>query len=500
MNTETADTDALGTDTVTVAAAPTDTPPSLIKAWRRPANIVRGVIAAAGITLAAFVSPSVRAAMAGSEASPASLWGLFPIILYAVLAISGMAILTSSLVALACALALNLPSLSEAGSMLVSSLTNQVTLIGFIIALGAGVGGILGETGVAQMIVTGVLRLVGNRGTRMVAAGMMLACLILVASLGTLSGALAVAAPLLIPVAARFGYTRTATAVLMFIGGCAGLALAPFAGSNVAIMQAAEVGYGQYIVYGAGPLAVLSLVIGMIWVPYVQRRSAKAGDFFSEEESAATADAVTGSTRRATITFLVALVVLVAVAIVTSAGIVFPLAALPLLAMVTGIAARMKPRLWFAAMGKGMWSMIGIFLLFWLLAVLFIVIDRLQPFDAVLALLGPQLQASSPFVFAVIVALIGWVGVPGATAAQVVLIDQVFGPLAGQIGVGAWSWVIVLLFASKADTYGPFPNPNMVSSMGLAHSSSLRTMLVSGWVLLIPATIMYLVILLFETA
>ena len=140
------------------------------------------------------------------------------------------------------------------------------------------------------------------------------------------------------------------------------------------------------------------------------------------------------------------------------------------------------------------------FLLFWLLAVLFIVIDRLQPFDAVLELLGPQLQASSPFVFSIIVALIGWVGVPGATAAQVVLIDQVFGPLAGQIGVGPWSWVIVLLFASKADTYGPFPNPNMVSSMGLAHSKSLRTMLLSGWVLLIPAIVMYLVLLLFETS
>ncbi|WP_394816084.1 Na+/H+ antiporter NhaC family protein, partial [Clavibacter michiganensis] len=133
----------------------------------------------------------------------------------------------------------------EAGALLAGSVTNQVTIIGLVIVLGAGVGGVLRESGVAQMIVTWVLRLVGTRGPRTVALGSMLACLVLVGSLGTLAGALAIAAPLLIPVAARLGYTRIATAVLMFVGGCAGLALAPFAGSNVAIMEAAQVGYGE---------------------------------------------------------------------------------------------------------------------------------------------------------------------------------------------------------------------------------------------------------------
>lgn len=383
--------------------------------------------------------------------------------------------------------------------MLLSSLTNQVTIIGLIIVLGAGVGGVLRETGVAQMIVAGVLRLAGSRGPRAVAVGVMLACLVLVAALGTLAGALAIAAPLLIPVAARLGYTRTATATLMFVGGCAGLALAPFAGSNVAIMDAAGVGYGEYILYGAGPLALLTLIVGMVWVPFVQRRSVSSGDFYTATEAAEVRSAVTGSTRVATVVFLIVLATLVVIAVVTAIGIVFPLIALPLLAVVTGSAARTPLRAWLAATGRGMWSMAGTFLLFWLLAVLFIVIDRLQPFEAVLELLGPQLEASSPFVFSIIVALIGWVGVPGATAAQVVLIDKVFGPLAGQIGVGAGSWVVVLLFASKADTYGPFPNPNMVSTMGLAHSKNLRTMLLTGWVLLVPVVVMYMAILLFET-
>lgn len=473
--------------------------PRTRKPWQAPGNLIRVGIAAAGVVLALAVSPAVRAAAGADGSDPAALWGLLPIGLYAVLAISGMSILASTLVALASALVLDLPSLPEAGEVLLGSITNQVTIIGLIIALGAGVGGVLRETGVAQMIVAGVLRLVGQRGPRTVAVGIMLACLVLVASLGTLAGALAIAAPLLIPVAARLGYTRIATATLMFVGGCAGLALAPFAGSNVAIMQAADVGYGAYVLVGAGPLALITLVIGMLWVPVVQRRSAKRGDFYTAEEAADTSMPITGSTRNATIVFLALLVVLVAFAIATGVGLIFPLIALPLLAIATGIAARLPLRGWCAAMGRGMWSMAGVFALFWLLAVLFLIIDRLQPFTTVLALLGPQLQSSSPFVFTLIVALIGWVGVPGATAAQVVLIDRVFGPLAGEIGVGAGSWVVVLLFSSKADTYGPFPNPNMVSTMGLARSKNLRTMLLTGWVLLVPAALMYLVILFVQT-
>jgi hypothetical protein len=51
--------------------------------------------------------------------------------------------------------------------------------------------------------------------------------------------------------------------------------------------------------------------------------------------------------------------------------------------------------------------------------------------------------------------------------------------------------VIVLLWASKADTYGPFPNGNMVGAMGLARSTNLRGLLLTGWAVLIPACLLY---------
>lgn len=476
------------------------TPESTRAWWNSPANLARGTVAVAGIGLAIAVSPAVARAMADSSHSdPAALWGLMPIVLYAFLALAGMSILLSTLTALVATVLLSVPSLTEAGDLITSSLTNQVTLIGFIIVLGAGTGSVLRDAGVAKLIVAGVLRLAQGRGARALAASIMLACLVLVAALGNLSGTLAIAAPLLIPVAARLGYTRTATATLMFVGGCAGLAIAPFAGSNVAIMTAADVGYGSYLLYGGGPLAVLSLVIGMFWIPVIQRRTAAAGDFYTAAESASIETPSSATDRRATAVFTTLLVILVIAAIITEIGLVFPLIALPILAIATGLAAKQRPGAWLRSLASGMRTMLGLFLLFWLLAVVFLLINRLAPYDTLLVLLGPRLESASPFVFAVIVALIGWVGVPGATAAQVVLLDQVFGPLIGQLGISSASWVVVLLFSSKGDTYGPFPNPNMVSAMGMARSTNLRSMLLTGWVLLVPVAAMYTLLLFMET-
>ena len=441
------------------------------------------------------------ALVAGVATSPPTLWGLLPIVLYAALALLGMDITVATGVAVVSALLLLLPAPVEIGKMFGDSLGETVTMIGLIIALGAGVGEVLRVTGVAHAIVQGVLRVVGHTSRTRTVLGVMLACLVLVAALGTLAGALAIAAPILLPVVARLGFTRSATAAMMFIGGCAGLVLAPFAGSNVAIMTAAEVGYLQYLLYGAAPLAVLSVLLGMVIVPWVQRRTEGTGDGYDEAELAEPETRVATARRGfATAAFAVTLLASIGYAIATGAGTSFPLLALPVLAVVTGLAGGLGTLATAEHLIQGARSQVKILLLFWLLAIFFAVVDELKPFDVVLAMFSDQLGALPPLLFAVLIALLGWVGVPGATAAQVVLLDEVFGGLAAGVGVGVNAWVIVLLFASKIDTYGPFPNANMVGAMGLARSSNLRSLLAVGWLVLIPAALMYVVILFFETA
>jgi H+/gluconate symporter-like permease len=436
---------------------------------------------------------------AGFLGNGPTLWGLLPIALYALLALLGMDIVVATVIALLSGvLVAQLPPL-EVGTLLGDSMADQVTMIGLIIMLGSGVGEILKNTGVAGTIVRGVMRIVGEKSRAAVILGVMMASLVLVASLGTLAGALAIAAPIMLPIAARMGFTRSATASMMFIGGCAGLTIAPFAGSNVAIMDAAGIGYLGYLGYGAGPLAVLSLIMGLIVVPWMQRRTERTDDFYTEAEvgAATDADVRRAGSGRGTAVFLLVLLASVVYATVTMAGTAFPLLALPVLGVATGLASGLDIKKIIELLYRGASRLISIFLLFWLLAALFITIDKLAPFQVILDTYGESLASSSPFVFTILIALLGWVGVPGATAAQVVLLDKVFGDLATSIGVGTGAWTIALLFASKADTYGPFPNANMVGAMGLARSSNLRNMMITGWALLVPACLMYTAILLF---
>ncbi|MFE9868961.1 hypothetical protein ACFYPZ_41215 [Streptomyces sp. NPDC005506] len=146
-------------------------------------------------------------------------------------------------------------------------------------------------------------------------------------------------------------------------------------------------------------------------------------------------------------------------------------------------------------MATGARRLLPMLLLFWMLAALFAFIDSLHPYDVVMDQFGPGLREMSPLPFALAVASLGWVGVPGATAAQVVLLSEVFGPLGNSLGIGSAARVVILLWASKADTYGPLPNANMVGPMGLARATRLPYLLGAGWAVLIPACALYAVLL-----
>lgn len=443
-------------------------------------------IAAAGLLASLLV---------GILTEPPTLWGLLPIGLYAALTILGMDLVVATSVAFLAGALVVAASPVKVGTLLGEALGDTITVIGMVIVLGAGLGEVLRRTGVAERMVRAIMRATGDGNRTAVLGGVLLASLVLVTATGTLAGSVAIVAPIVVPVCARVGYTRSATAAMLFIGGCAGLALAPFAGSNIAILEAAEVGYGTYLAVGALPLALLSLAMALVLVPWLQRRTDRAGDHYPPELAEPAESSERPSTGRATGVFLALLVVSAGFAAATQAGTAFPLLALPALAVATGLAAGLTLAETAAAVYAGAGRMFHMLVLFWLLAALFATQELAKPFDVVLAQYGDQLRSFGPLTFALVIALIGWLAVPGATAAQVTLIDQIFGPLAASLGITAAPWVIVLLWASKGDTYGPFPNVNMVGPMGFAGSTSLRNQLTIGWLIMIVASVMYAVLL-----
>ncbi|MGJ0119789.1 Na+/H+ antiporter NhaC family protein [Williamsia sp. MIQD14] len=450
---------------------------------RRMRRLPTGV-AVAGLTVSLIVGVTVETS---------TLWGFAPIVLYGLLAALGMPILRATAVAVVSGLLILLPGARTALDMATEAATDQVTVIGIVILLGGALAEILRATGAAAAIVTAAMRFVGTSNPTAVGAGIMVTCLLLVGALGTLAGALAVAVPVLLPIAARAGLTRSATASAIFIGGCAGFAVAPFASGNIAIMGAADIGYLGYLLHGGGPLAAVSLAVGMIVVPWMQRRTRDLDDHYAPDELVAL-PTDTGDDRRATratIAFAVTLAVVLVVATVTTAGIVLPIVALPLMAVATALGAGMSPKAFVTSAFRGAAALAWLFVLFFGLAVLFTAIARINPFSVVLGSYGTDIAHLSPFLLAMTVALIGWVGVPGASAAQVVLVDRVFGELAAAAGIGSGVWVVVLLFASKADTYGPLPNVNMLGVMGLCRSAGVRNILITGWAVLVPAVVLY---------
>lgn len=432
------------------------------------------------------------ALVAGLAVRPPTVWGLLPVLLWAALVLAGMAMARATGVALLAAVLMVRPDPGELAGLAGRTLTDPVALIGLVTLLGVGLGEVLSRTGAAEILVRAVLRPVAGRGAWTVPLAIWATCLVMVFALGTL----AVAAPLVLPVAARAELTRSATAAAMFLGGCSGLALAPFAGSNVAILEASGAGYGSYLLMGALPLTAVSLLVACAALPLIQRRTVRhQQERYPVPDGGDGPERAARGARKAAAGFVVALIVCVGAAIATGAGALFPVAALPLMATATAAGARLRPGQALRAFGGGARRGIPTMLLFLALAAFFQAVELLRPYDVLMDRFGGHAAELPPLGFAVLVAMLGWLAVPGATAAQVVLLHKVFGPLGDALGLSSNAWMVTYLWSSKADTYGPFPNPNMLAALGFAQADRPRVLILLGWCVLLPAAAVYLVLL-----
>lgn len=125
--------------------------------------------------------------------------GLFPLLLYIVLAFKkGMHPLVNvSICAVVGAIMVKQP-LNGLGAVIYESMGSFLALVGFIIMLGSGLGMVLRKTGVAAAIVNVLMRKIGVRTQKRAMTATMVCSVVLVTLLGTLAGANAVIAPIVI--------------------------------------------------------------------------------------------------------------------------------------------------------------------------------------------------------------------------------------------------------------------------------------------------------------
>lgn len=443
------------------------------------------------VCFAVSVVASIVLAVAGGTAG---LWGLIPIVLYAVLALLGVDVVLATVGAVLVAAIMTRTAPIPLGEQLAESLGSLVAVIGLIILLGAGLGQVARETGAAQTLVRMVMGRIGLSTQTRVQAGVMVSSLIIVGALGTLAGGNAILAPVVIPIAARVGWRPPAVAAMFHAAGAAGLMMGPFTPPVVTILAAAKLSYGAYFLHAGLPVGVVTLVTGFFMARWIQKHT-------TQEYTAADAADTEGDTpptaagRRAAWVFVGVLLLLAVYGIWQQAGYAYALVVMVVTAALTGLAGGLAPKATLQAVYTGAARLIWLFFLFWLLDPLLTLVEKTGAFETIFAALKPVMPSVGPFVFLLLVVALGYVhAVPGAAVAQIVLINKLFGPLVTALGVPATAWAVSLLGTAQIDQLGPYPTADMVGQMGLARSSDLRMMLFNGWAIMAVNTVGFCVL------
>lgn len=316
--------------TSTTAPAPT---------WKpRTATAIFGVAVVAGGAILA-------------TGSAGTLWGLTPIVVYAILVLLDVDVVLATLAALVVAALETGTAPLELGKLMSESLGSFIAVVGMIILLGGGLGRVVTETGAAGTMVRMVLHGIGISTPLRFRIGVMLSATLLGAALGTLSGASALLVPIVLPIAAAMRLTPPSMAAMFHAGTAAGLITGPFTPPVVTIMGTARIGYGEYLLSAGIPMAATIWLTGLGMSHWIQRRT-EGGDSYSDDV-AEDVEYDPATARRATAGFLGSMVVLVVLGIVFQASYTYVLIVMPASAAITALCARMSPTAALHAMYRG---------------------------------------------------------------------------------------------------------------------------------------------------
>ncbi len=415
------------------------------------------------------------------EITTATCWGLLglaPLLLYIVLVFRNVDILAATAICVVVGALLSHQTLTTFGAALANGMSSFLALVGLIIMLGRGLGEVLSATKVSHTIVHQIIYGIGVDTEKKAMGGIMAACLVMVGLLGTMAGGNAIIAPIVLPVAASVGLSRSTVSVIFQAVGEEALILGPFTPPVITLLGLTQIGYGQMLLTVSGPVALITLVVTWLMLQRIQGATRNSNGYQLPERTEQFTP--TSQSRRATLVFVGCFMAAVVYGIAVKAPTSFVIVIMLGLSVITGLSGGVKFNDILTLIIKGMAGNVGLFLLFLLLDPFIFFVEKAGGFAALSTLIKPLMEMGGKPAIVVTGGFLGAFGISGATVATMKLLHEMFNPLLARHGVSMVAWALALVVATRVNNF-VFPGANMVSSLGFAESSDMKSMLKNGW-------------------
>ena len=214
---------------------------------------------------------------------------------------------------------------------------------------------------------------------------------------------------------------------------------------------------------------------------------------FSAEDAAKQENYIPSKeTIRATITFLVTILALLAYGIIFKQGASYAIFIMILVSVCTGLAAKLSIHEIAEAYISGMAKMMWMFMMFVMFDPFLSFVEQSGAFKALFELLAPLLQDGGKVIFSFAASVIGIFGINGAAVAQSVLINTMFADTVKALNLDMKTWAMVLLVGSQLTSFA-YPGVDMLGEMGLARSKDLKSMLKLGYSIIVAILVVIVI-------
>lgn len=417
------------------------------------------------------------------------IFGLFPLLLYILLSFKkNMHVLTNILICVVVAAIMVKVPLPTLGTVIYESMGSFLALIGFIIMLGSGLGVILRKTGAVHVIVFFLIRKIGIKTQKRAILTTMACTITIVTMLGTLAGANAVIAPLLIPLVSAVGITPATLAVIFQGAGQTGQFLCPFSPCMVTLMSITGLPYSKVLLFCSLPVSIV-MWIGTYFIALkVQKETEGKESYSKEDELDAEPREITAKEKRATVGFLLSMAATIVYAMITNSGASFVIFIMIVCAIVTGLCGGLSASEICDSMMEGAGKMVYLYFMLVLFTPFLNFISQSGAFDALVSLIQPLFDHAGKMGFSLLTILVGIFGINGAAIAQALMIDSLFNGFLPGLGISMPLWGMIVLIGSQITSYA-YPGIDMIGQMGLARSNNVKAMLKLAYYAIIPSTV-----------